>query len=51
MGFIPLAGALVNAFFNAQTLMQVADIARKYYANAFTREDLIARIVATPTAE
>lgn len=48
MGFIPVAGALVNAFFNAQTLMQVADIARKYYANSFTREDLLA--FATPTA-
>jgi hypothetical protein len=49
MGFIPVAGALVNAFFNAQTLMQVADIARKYYANAFTREDLLA--FASPAAD
>jgi hypothetical protein len=51
MGFIPIAGALVNAFFNAQTLMQVADIARKYYANAFTREDLLVFATPAPTAD
>lgn len=49
VGFIPVAGALVNAFFNAQTLMQVADIAQKYYVNAFTREDL--EVFVTSTAE
>ncbi len=42
VGFIPLAGALVNAFFNAQTLLSMADAARKYYNNAFTLADLVA---------
>lgn len=31
MGFVPFAGALVNAFFNAQTLRSYADTAEKYY--------------------
>lgn len=42
VGFIPLAGALVNAFFNAQTLLSMADAARKYYNNTFTLADLLA---------
>jgi hypothetical protein len=40
VGFIPLAGAIVNAFFNAQTLLGMADVSRKYYANIFTLADL-----------
>jgi hypothetical protein len=31
VGFIPVAGAIVNAFFNAQTLQTMADMATKYY--------------------
>ncbi|MCA9913849.1 MAG: hypothetical protein KC496_10895 [Anaerolineae bacterium] len=40
MGFIPLAGAVVNAFFNAQTLNQMADTAIKYCENPLLRESL-----------
>ncbi len=40
MGFIPLAGAVVNAFFNAQTLSQMADTAQKYYDNPLLRASL-----------
>ncbi len=40
MGFIPLAGAIVNAFFNAQTLHSMADSADKYYSNALTKAAL-----------
>jgi hypothetical protein len=38
VGFIPFAGAIVNAFFNAQTLGSMADSAKKYYDNTLTRE-------------
>lgn len=31
VGFIPLAGAIVNAFLNAQTMQSMADSAEKYY--------------------
>jgi len=40
MGFVPFAGAVVNAFFNAQTLTQMADTAQKYYENPLLRETL-----------
>jgi hypothetical protein len=40
MGFIPFAGAIVNAFFNAQTLRGMADSADKYYSNAFSADSL-----------
>jgi hypothetical protein len=40
MGFIPFAGAIVNAFFNAQTLRGMADSADKYYSNAFAADTL-----------
>jgi hypothetical protein len=40
MGFVPFAGAVVNAFFNAQTLTQMADTAQKYYDNPLLRESL-----------
>lgn len=50
VGFIPLAGAVVNAFFNAQTLLSMAETARKYYANGFTVADLKALAAAEETA-
>lgn len=31
VGFVPLAGAIVNAFMNAQTLQSMAESAEKYY--------------------
>ena len=31
VGFVPLAGAIVNAFLNAQTLQSMAESAEKYY--------------------
>lgn len=47
MGFIPLAGPIVNAFFNAQTLNSMAESALKYYDNALTAETLQARTETT----
>lgn len=41
MGFVPIAGALVNAFFNAQTLRSVADAAEVYYDHALSFAQLI----------
>jgi hypothetical protein len=49
VGFIPIAGAIVNAFFNAQTLLSMAEVARKYYANLFTIAELQA-LAATDDA-
>lgn len=40
MGFVPIAGAIVNAFFNAQTLRSVAECAEKYYDNRLQIADL-----------
>ncbi len=40
MGFVPFAGPIVNAFFNAQTLSTFADSAIKYYDNQLTRTTL-----------
>lgn len=40
MGFVPLAGPIVNAFFNANTLNSMADSAIKYYDNALSAESL-----------
>jgi hypothetical protein len=40
MGFVPLAGPIVNAFFNAQTLRGMAEAAEVYYRSAFTVSDL-----------
>jgi hypothetical protein len=40
MGFIPFAGPIVNAFFNAQTILSIADSAQKYYDNQISREAL-----------
>jgi hypothetical protein len=38
MGFVPIAGALVNAFFNAQTLREFAGAAEAYYDQMLLRE-------------
>lgn len=38
MGFIPLAGPIVNAIFNAQTLNSMADSATKYYDHQLTQK-------------
>jgi len=40
VGFLPVAGAVVNAFFNAQTLRSMAESAEKYYDNVLTRDSL-----------
>ena len=40
VGFIPIAGAIVNAFFNAQTLRSFAEIATKYYSHSLTVQDM-----------
>ncbi|MCU0514067.1 MAG: hypothetical protein MUE40_16040 [Anaerolineae bacterium] len=51
VGFIPIAGAVVNAFFNAQTILSMAETARKYYANRFTIAELqaLAQPVTPPS--
>lgn len=40
VGFIPVAGAIVNAFFNAQTLQSMADMAVKYYDHQLSVDTL-----------
>jgi hypothetical protein len=40
MGFIPFAGAILNAVFNANTLRSMADVAQKYYDHALTMETI-----------
>lgn len=40
VGFVPVAGAVVNAFFNAQTLTSMAEMADKYYSHQFRIKDL-----------
>ena len=40
VGFVPLAGAVANAFFNAQTLQSMAEAAEKYYDRRLRREHL-----------
>lgn len=40
MGFVPLAGPLVNAFFNMQSLNSIANSAGKYYDNQLLRTTL-----------
>ena len=40
VGFVPLAGAIVNAFLNAQTLQSMAEAAEKYYDRRLRREHL-----------
>lgn len=41
MGFIPVAGALVNGWLNTQTLKGFAEAAEVYYSAQLTRETLI----------
>lgn len=41
MGFIPFAGPIVNAIFNAQSLNSMADIAEKYYDNPLRASSLV----------
>lgn len=40
VGFIPLAGAIVNAFLNVQTIQSMAEAAEKYYDRRLRREHL-----------
>lgn len=40
MGFVPLAGPIINAFFNIQSLNSMANSAIKYYDNRITRQTL-----------
>ena len=40
VGFVPLAGAAVNAFLNAQTLQSMAEAAEKYYDRRLRRQHL-----------
>lgn len=40
VGFVPIAGAVVNAFFNAQTLRSMAQSAEIYYDRQFRPKDL-----------
>lgn len=40
MGFVPLAGPIINAFFNVQSLNSMATSAIKYYDNQLTRQTL-----------
>ena len=41
VGFVPLAGAIVNAFLNAQTLQSMAESAEKYYDRRLRQAHLI----------
>ncbi len=40
VGFVPLAGAVVNAFLNVQTMQSMAEAAEKYYDRQLRREHL-----------
>lgn len=40
MGFVPLAGPILNAFFNVQSLNSMANSAMKYYDNRITQQTL-----------
>ena len=42
VGFLPVAGAVVNAFMNAQTMRSMAEAAEKYYDRRLRREHLLA---------
>ena len=42
VGFIPIAGAVVNAFLNVQTIQSMAEAAEKYYDRRLRREHLVA---------
>ncbi len=42
VGFLPVAGAIANAFMNAQTMGSMAEAAEKYYDRRLRREHLLA---------
>ncbi|MCY3976774.1 MAG: hypothetical protein OXG23_01630 [Chloroflexi bacterium] len=44
VGFIPIAGAVVNAFLNVQTIQSMAEAAEKYYDRRLRREHLVAAL-------
>ncbi len=44
VGFVPVAGALANAFLNAQTMRSMADAAEKYYDRRLQRAHLEAAL-------
>ena len=44
VGFLPVAGAVANAFLNVQTIRSMADSAEKYYDRRLRREHLEAAI-------
>ena len=44
VGFIPIAGAVVNAFLNVQTIQSMAEAAEKYYDRRLRREHLAAAL-------
>lgn len=44
VGFVPLAGAVVNAFLNVQTMQSMAEAAEKYYDRQLRREHLQAAL-------
>ncbi len=44
VGFLPVAGAVANAFLNVQTIRSMADTAEKYYDRRLRREHLEAAI-------
>lgn len=44
VGFVPLAGAIVNAFLNAQTLQSMAESAEKYYDRRLREAHLVEAI-------
>ena len=41
VGFLPVAGAIANAFLNAQTMQSMAEAAEKYYDRRLRREHLL----------
>lgn len=45
MGLVPIAGAILNAFFNAQTLQEFAAAAETYYDQMLRRDQLEAAVV------
>ena len=44
VGFVPLAGAIANAFLNVQTMQSMAEAAEKYYDRRLRREHLQAAL-------
>ncbi len=44
VGFVPLAGAIANAFLNVQTMQSMAEAAEKYYDRRLRREHLEAAL-------